>query len=310
MPVKARPDGGLDRSTDATYGFDMNQSEKPPPRDFRREVTDDIIRMLEEGTTPWQKPWQEGELGRSPFNPTTNRPYRGGNVLGLMIAGMRKGYTDPRWLTYKQAADHGWQVRKGEKATGIEFWEIGRGKDDEGDSDAEKPRSRMIHRVYSVFNAQQIDGIPALELPERKLFEVIQAGEDMLRNSGAAQFYLMGLRDSEGEMLRGKNNYRFRVPADVPVDKFWSVIVYSQLTKSFVPNPLDHFGLDSYEKSKLKRNADNSVDIYIGNDAPKGFESNWLPSAGQDFFVIFRLYGPAKSFYEKTWEAPDIERVK
>lgn len=127
---------------------------------------------------------------------------------------------------------------------------------------------------------------------------------------GAAQFYLMGLRDSEGEMLRGKNNYRFRIPADVPVAKFWSVIVYSQLTKSFVPNSLDHFGPDSYETSKLKRNADNSVDIYIGNDAPKGFESNWLPSAGQDFFVMFRLYGAAKSFYEKTREAPDIERVK
>jgi antirestriction protein ArdC len=64
---------------------------------------------------------------------------------------MRKRYIDPRWMTYKQAAEHGWQVRKGEKATAIEFWEIGRGKEDEGESDADKPRSRMIHRVYSGF---------------------------------------------------------------------------------------------------------------------------------------------------------------
>jgi antirestriction protein ArdC len=163
----------------------MNQNEKPPPRDYRKEVTDDIIKMLEEGTAPWQRPWEAGELGRSPYNPTTNKPYRGGNVLGLMIAGLRKGYTDPRWLTYKQAQEQGWQVRKGEKSTGIEFWDIGRGKDDEGESDAEKPRSRMIHRVYSVFNAQQIDDIPALELPERKPFEAIEAGEKMLKDSGA-----------------------------------------------------------------------------------------------------------------------------
>jgi antirestriction protein ArdC len=163
----------------------MNPNDKPPPRDYRQEVTDDIIGMLEQGTAPWQKPWEAGELGRSPYNPTTNKSYRGGNVLGLMIAGMRKGYTDPRWMTYKQAADSGWQVRKGEKATAIEFWEIGRGKDDEGESDADKPRARMIHRIYSVFNAQQIDGVPPLEIPDRKPFEVIQAGEDMLRNSGA-----------------------------------------------------------------------------------------------------------------------------
>jgi antirestriction protein ArdC len=163
----------------------MNLQDKPPPRDYRAEVTADIIHMLEEGTAPWQKPWEAGELGRSPFNPTTNKPYRGGNVLGLMISGMRRGYTDPRWCTYKQAADNGWQVRKGEKATAIEFWEIGRGKEDDGESDADKPRSRMIHRVYSVFNAQQIEGIPALELPARKPFEAIEAGERMLSNSGA-----------------------------------------------------------------------------------------------------------------------------
>jgi antirestriction protein ArdC len=163
----------------------MNPQDKPPPRDYRAEVTADIIKMLEEGTAPWQKPWEAGELGRSPYNPTTSKPYRGGNVLGLMIAALRKGYTDPRWCTYKQAADNGWQVRKGEKSTAIEFWEIGRGKDDEGESDADKPRSWMIHRVYSVFNAQQIDGIPPLHVEPRRAFELIEAGENMLQNSGA-----------------------------------------------------------------------------------------------------------------------------
>jgi len=103
----------------------MNPNDKPPPRDYRAEVTADIIKMLEEGTAPWPKPWEAGELGRSPYNSATNKPYRGGSVPGLMIAGMRKGYTDPRWCTYKQATDNGWQVRKGEKSTAIEFWEIG-----------------------------------------------------------------------------------------------------------------------------------------------------------------------------------------
>ena len=127
---------------------------------------------------------------------------------------------------------------------------------------------------------------------------------------GGSQLYLMGLRDSTGKLFSGKASYRLRVPADVPVDKFWSAIVYSQKTKSFVPNPLDRVGLDSYEKSKLKVNPDGSVDIYFGNDAPKEYENNWLPSAGEDFFVIFRFYGPGKSVYDKTWKLPDIERVQ
>ena len=164
-----------------------NANDKPPPerRDYRAEVTSDIIKMLEEGTAPWQKPWESGKAGTMPFNPTTGKPYRGGNVLALSIAAMRKGYEDPRWCTYKQAAEKGWQVRKGEKATAIEFWEVGRGKEDDGESDADKPRSRLIHRVYSVFNAAQIDGIPQLATEPRKPFEVIDAGEKILTESGA-----------------------------------------------------------------------------------------------------------------------------
>jgi putative DNA primase/helicase len=163
----------------------MNQNEKPPPRDFRKEVTDDIIKMLEEGAAPWQKPWASGQAGAMPFNPTTGKVYRGGNVLTLTIAAMRKGYEDPRWMTYRQAAEKGWQVRKGEKASNIEFWEARRGKEDDGESDADKPRSGLIHRVYAVFNASQIDGIPPIHVEPRKPFEVIEAGEKILNESGA-----------------------------------------------------------------------------------------------------------------------------
>lgn len=169
--------------------LDHPTQDKPPPRDFRQEVTNDIVRMLEEGAAPWQRPWASGESGRMPYNPTTGRPYRGGNVLALMIAGMRKGYTDSRWCTYKQAAENGWQVRKGEKASQIEFWEVGRGKDDEGESDADKPHGRMIHRVYSVFNAQQIDGVPPVVVTPREQWEVCQTAERIMANSGAVIRY-------------------------------------------------------------------------------------------------------------------------
>jgi hypothetical protein len=126
---------------------------------------------------------------------------------------------------------------------------------------------------------------------------------------GGQQLYLMALRDSSGALLSGRATYRLRVPAHVPVDKFWSAIVYGQKTKSFIPNPLGRVGLGSYDKATLKWNADGSVNLYLGANAPAGYEQNWLPSAGEDFFVMFRFYGPAKSVYDKTWRLPDVERA-
>ena len=79
----------------------MNTSSPPTPsepRDFRLEVTKRIVKMLEEGTAPWQKPWEGGRM-LMPVNQTTGKPYRGGNALYLMITALEKGYIDPRWMT-------------------------------------------------------------------------------------------------------------------------------------------------------------------------------------------------------------------
>ena len=59
-----------------------------------------------------------------PMNPTTDKAYRGGNAIHLLATGLQRGYADPRWMTYKQASEQGWQVRKGEKGTQIEFWDV------------------------------------------------------------------------------------------------------------------------------------------------------------------------------------------
>ncbi len=89
-------------------------------RDFRQEVTDSIVQMLEQGVAPWQKPWEAAAGAfEVPVNPTTEKSYRGGNAVHLMATALRKGYDDPRWMTYRQAAENGWQVRKGEKGTQI-----------------------------------------------------------------------------------------------------------------------------------------------------------------------------------------------
>jgi antirestriction protein ArdC len=167
----------------------------PAKRDFRQEVTDRIVNMLEEGVAPWQKPWNPGEASVGmPFNPTTERGYRGGNAVHLMAAGLQRGYGDPRWMTYKQAADQGWQVRRGEKGTQIEFWDVRAPRKEESrpdagegsrDGDDERRGTRLVHRVYTVFNASQIEGVPPYEPKRPTPLEVVQSGEKILENSGA-----------------------------------------------------------------------------------------------------------------------------
>jgi len=67
-------------------------TDKPALRDFRQEVTDNIIQMLERGVAPWQKPWEPGASSLGiPFNPTSERAYRGGNAIHLMATSLQRG---------------------------------------------------------------------------------------------------------------------------------------------------------------------------------------------------------------------------
>ena len=107
---------------------------------------------------------------------------------------------------------------------------------------------------------------------------------------GGGTFYLTGLRDSEGNFYDGNSTYKINVPADTPVKDFWSVIAYSMKTKGFI-NGQPEIGKATRDEKDMVKNADGSFDIYIGKKAPKGMESNFIPSGGEDFFLLFRLYG-------------------
>lgn len=127
-------------------------------------VTDRIIRSLEQGVIPWQKPWNSN--GNAwPRNLITKKQYRGINVLLLAC----QGFSSPYWLTYNQTAVRGGQVKKGEKATPIVFWQV-RDLDQSGADDRDDKQERMfVLRYYSVFNVEQTTlEVPSTE-PKQKI---------------------------------------------------------------------------------------------------------------------------------------------
>jgi len=124
---------------------------------------------------------------------------------------------------------------------------------------------------------------------------------------GGGTYYISGLRDSKGELLNGTDTYRLKVPADTPAEDFWSVIVYSMKTKGFIEGA-ERVGLASTAMESMARNDDGSVDIYFAPEAPDGKEANWIPT-GEDWFILFRLYGPSEGWYESGWKLPDFEKL-
>ena len=169
-----------------------SRSNKPytERRDHYQDVTDRIIAALESGTKPWQQPWNDELAGAPamPVNAATGRRYHGINVLVLAMSSFAFGNGDPRFCSYRQAADRGWQVRKGERGTTVFFFKRMEVVDSSASPGAEERTKRIpMLRAYTVFNGAQLDGIDpyvppsAAEAPWRRP----EAADLILRNSGA-----------------------------------------------------------------------------------------------------------------------------
>ena len=119
-------------------------------------VTDAIVDALTRGSPPWRTPWQPGRGAALLPLRACGTPYRGINVVMLWRKAISMGYSAPFWMTYRQAAVRGGQVRKGERGTTvIKVGTVMR----ESDNPDEEPTRYGYLRSYRVFNLDQIDGL-------------------------------------------------------------------------------------------------------------------------------------------------------
>ena len=130
-----------------------------------------------------------------------------------------------------------------------------------------------------------------------------------IKRPGTAQFYMISIRDNDGQSFNGANTYRLRVPANAPVEQYWSVTAYDRQTHTLIKNMSR--GSRASNATELQKNADGSVDIYFGPKALAGRESNWVPTDPQrGFELMFRVYAPKPEFFEKKWVLLDVEKVE
>jgi hypothetical protein len=131
----------------------------------------------------------------------------------------------------------------------------------------------------------------------------------MGRTVGAGQLYLESQKDSSGAWLDGGKNYKLTVPKDAPVAQFWSFSVYDNESRCLIDSGSYP---DRSSRDDITTNADGSVDLYFGPEAPVGKPAkNWIKTLpGKGWFTYFRLYAPTQPYFDRSWVLPDIELVK
>ena len=126
-----------------------------------------------------------------------------------------------------------------------------------------------------------------------------------MENVGAK--YPVTFVDSNDDFLIGSSRYKLTLPKDVPAALFWSVTVYDPETGSGLDNGQPFPSINTMDAPAT--NADGSTDIYFGPESP-GEGKNWLRTVpDRGFFVILRIYGPTKCFFDRSWRPSDVEKL-
>ena len=147
------------------------------------EIAQLIIDQLEKGCAPWQKAWDNVTV--LPTNLQTGKEYTGGNTLTLLLLGALSGYESPYWLTYKQAKELGGNVKKGERGVHCVYWAEDQSLKINAEKDELTLQTRLIPCLFTVFNAEQIEGVELPKQDKKRAFKPVKAAEKILKNSGA-----------------------------------------------------------------------------------------------------------------------------
>ena len=130
--------------------------------DIYQKITDQIVSELEKGVRPWLEPWNVEHAAGRITRPLRGNgiPYKGINVLVLWSAAMEKGYAAPVWMTFKQASELKASVRKGERGSLVVYADRIVRTETDAKTGEDSERAIPFLKGYTVFNVEQIDGLP------------------------------------------------------------------------------------------------------------------------------------------------------
>jgi len=279
-------------------------TDKPP---FHERVAARLVAQLEAGTAPWQRPWQPGS-SYVPTNAATGKSYRGINALLLLS----QDRSDPRWLTYKQAEALDAQVRKGEHGALIQYWKFqeqvpqrdAQGsilRDEAGQalhSSVELERPRVFYAV--VFNAQQIEGLPAPETKSRD-WEPIARAEALLAKSEATIVHggVRAFYSPARDLIRLPEQGQFETAASYYATALHELGHWTAHPTRLDRNIAHFFGSEEYAREELRAEIASLMlgdDIGVGHDPGQhaAHVGQWIAILKREPLEIFKAAAAAE----------------
>lgn len=267
---------------------------------LHEQVANRIIEQLKQGTAPWQKPWGEVVPSR-PYNALTGKEYRGMNSINLVS----NGFDDPRWMTFNQAKNEGYTVKKGSKGSHIQsirFHDEQIKRDESGtvvkDSTGQPVKEMVkldkpIIRTFVVFNAEQINGIAPLEKklhewnPVQRAESLLQASQADIEHKSGDRAYYTPMRDK----IVLPNREQF-----TDAEKYYSTALHElghwTGHESRLDRPLmNAFGTEAYAKEELRAEIASMMlgqTLGIGHDPGQhvAYVGSWIKALQDDPYEI------------------------
>ncbi len=265
---------------------------------MREEMINSFIDCLKKDTIPWHRGWSS----ERPFNAVTNTEYHGANALWLTYNQQAQLYKDPRWCTFKQAQSKGWKIKQGSKGTKIEFWSLydteekrkltrteAKQLTDELTAEEFTNRVKPVSNTYTVFNGEQIEGIPLYEIRKNvlhldeflygrnKLIENMKVGlkeggneafysiaEDMIVLPKINQFdnefeYITTFFHEAGHATGHESRFNREMPSARGTDIYAREELRAEIASAFAAQA---FGID-YTQNKYMENHEAYIQDYI-----------------------------------------------
>ncbi len=293
------------------YDMQRKANAEAQPKPFEEAVAEKLMVHLKQGNAPWQIPQEAGRAGSTlPYNPVTGERYKGINALHLMS----EGRDDQRWMTYKQAAAEGAQVRSGEQGTSIQFWKFNeeQPKFDQAGKPVRNAEGELVKETVklerpklfhaTVFNAEQIDGLPPQQAHVEQSADGVQRAEQILAASGATIRH----DDSDRAVYRPSTD-TIHLPEKnqfASADRYYATALQelSHWTghSSRLDRELVHpFGSDGYAKEMLRVEISSMIlgdELGIGHDPGQhaAYAGSWIKTLEDDPLEIFRAAADAE----------------
>ncbi len=156
----------------------MSQQTKQERTPFHLSLSKQVAEQIRRGTSSWLVS-HENDGKSMPYNPITGKIYTAVNNLLLSA----QGYKDNRWLTFDQASQEGYRVKKGEKSTEIVFYSFFENKKNENGEEIKVRLQQPKVRTVKLFNAEQLDGIEKMPDKTPNKEQLLEKVQSIFENS-------------------------------------------------------------------------------------------------------------------------------